>query len=391
MSANVDFDLRGIVGIRLVDPSEREVGIVRRQLGPIEKPLDREPDIVIRFVDRLARDHDVRYLGLNDAAFDDDGFYLLRGRFNAPVRVSIPFDQIGGRCEILAERGLPAMPHLVAIVNLTALGNGVVPLHAGGFVHREMGVLVTGWAKGGKTETLLGFMARGAEYVGDEWVYLDPGAGTMVGLPEPMRVWDWQIRTVPGLAGRIPAGMRVNLAVLRGTAAAVRGVGDIGVVKGTRPGRTIARGLPYLERQLAVQVPPATVFDGRVRNEAVPIDRILVVVSSSRTDVGINRIEPVAIADRSVFSVDFERLDLLATYLKFRYAFPGRRNELLESAAERERDLLRKTLVGRTALEVDHPYPPDIGAMTAAIEERLDAIPHGGQPVSERNKNALIG
>ena len=371
----VDFDLRGIVGIRLVDASTRDVATVRRQLGPIDLPagqaLRREPDIVIRFVDNLPGQGRLRYLGLQDAAFDDAGFYLLRGRFNAAVRVRIPFERIGGRCEIVCEAGLPAVPHLVAIVNLTALGHRRLPLHAAGFVHRGLGVLVTGWAKGGKTETLLGFMARGAAYVGDEWVYLDADAGTMTGLPEPMRLWDWQIRTVPGLAEAVPAGSRAGLAAIRGTTAAVRALAGVGVLKGRAPGRTISRGLPYLERQLAIQLPPARVFDGRVRDDPVPIDRILFVVSSDRDDIAIERIDPSDVAERSVHSVDHERHDLVATYAKFRYAFPDRHNELLEGAAVRERELLRTALAGRMTLRVEHPYPPHIMAMVDEVDRRL--------------------
>jgi hypothetical protein len=371
MTTPVDLDLRGAVGIRLVDATARDVATVRRQLGPIERPLERDPDIVIRFVDNLGRGRDLCYLGLNDAAFDDDSFYLLRGRFNAPVRVRIPFEQIGGPCEIVCERGLPAVPHLVAIVNLTALAHGVMPLHAAAFLHRGLGVLVTGWAKGGKTETLLGFMARGAEYIGDEWVYLDPATGSMSGLPEPMRLWDWQIRSVPGLASSVPRTSRAGLAVIGATTAVVAAVGRLGVLRGRAPGRTIARALPYLERQLAVQVPPAVVFGGRVQHEPVPIDRVLFVVSSSRTDVAISEIDPEAVVARSVHSVDHERLDLVATYLKFRYAFPDRPNTVLEQASEREAALLRTALAGRPVLQVEHPYPPDIASMVGAIDARL--------------------
>ncbi len=41
--------------------------MVRRQLGPIQAPLTREPDIVIRFVDQLSTASCVRYIGLDDA------------------------------------------------------------------------------------------------------------------------------------------------------------------------------------------------------------------------------------------------------------------------------------------------------------------------------------
>jgi len=54
------------------------------------------------------------------------------------------------------------VPHLLAVINLTALAKGVLPLHASAFTYRGLGVLATGWAKGGKTETLLEFAWLGA-------------------------------------------------------------------------------------------------------------------------------------------------------------------------------------------------------------------------------------
>ena len=69
--------------------------------------------------------------------------------------MQLPLERAGDRCEIVCERGLSAVPHLVAIVNLTALAHGVLPLHASAFSWNGTGILATGWAKGGKTEALL--------------------------------------------------------------------------------------------------------------------------------------------------------------------------------------------------------------------------------------------
>ena len=196
-SAPVDYDLHGIVGIRLLGASESDVAAVTAQLGPIRAVLDRDPDVVIRFVDRLPVSN-LRYLGREEAGFTDDAFLVLRSR-KARARVQIPVEEIGGRCEIVCESGLPAVPLLIPIVNVTALAKGVVPVHAAAFVHRGSGVLVTGWAKGGKTESLLGFMSHGAEYIGDEWVYVSADGRRLRGIPEPVRVWDWHLDDLPGI------------------------------------------------------------------------------------------------------------------------------------------------------------------------------------------------
>ena len=102
---SVDFDLHGTVGIRLIGASASDVAAVRRQVGPIERPLTRPPEIEIEYVDRLPADGPRRLISRDDAAFDRSTFVLLRGRFKAPVRVAIPLDLVGGRCRIVAERG----------------------------------------------------------------------------------------------------------------------------------------------------------------------------------------------------------------------------------------------------------------------------------------------
>src|SRR5215211_1589126 len=184
------FDLHGLAAIAVADASASELAVVGRQLGLAESVLDRAPDITVRFVDRLEVSGRLRYLGLDDAAFTDDAFLVLRGRHKSRVRVAVPLHRIGTGCEIVCERGLSAVPLLVPILNLTVLANGALPLHASAFVHRGRGCVATGWTKGGKTEALLAFASAGAEYAGDEWVYVSGDGDRVWGIPEPVRVWD---------------------------------------------------------------------------------------------------------------------------------------------------------------------------------------------------------
>ena len=176
--ATTVLDLQGLLTIGLVGADRREVALVTRQLGPLPRVDAAEPDLVIRFVDRLEVAGVLRPLG-REAAYGDDGFVVLRGRRKTTVRVRVPIDDIGTiPIEIVAERGLSAVPFLLPIINLTLLSKGIVPVHASAFVTNGRGTLVTGWAKGGKSEALLAFAARGATYVGDEWVFVTGDGGT---------------------------------------------------------------------------------------------------------------------------------------------------------------------------------------------------------------------
>ena len=95
----VDFDIHGLVGIRLINPSSSDVAAVTEQLGPLRSPLSREPDIIVRFVECLATPR-LRYLGLQQDGFTDDGFFLLQSK-KKETKVRIDFEQIGEKCEIV--------------------------------------------------------------------------------------------------------------------------------------------------------------------------------------------------------------------------------------------------------------------------------------------------
>jgi len=215
MTEGVDYDLHGVVGVRLLGATPREIAAVDEQLGPIRRPLQRPPDVVIRFVEHLQPSGTVRLLGLDEAGFTDDAFLVLRGKQKSRARVQIPMATLGQSCEILCERGVLAVPLLIPILNLTALARGALPLHAAALQYGGKGILVTGWSKGGKTETLLAFMAQGARYIGDEWVYIDAQGDTMHGVPEPVRVWDWHLQQLPALRQALGAGTRLRLRLLR--------------------------------------------------------------------------------------------------------------------------------------------------------------------------------
>jgi hypothetical protein len=343
----IDYDLHGLAGVRLVDASPRDVAAVDRQLGPIRRTLQRDPDVVVRFVDRLAVDGPVRLLGVDDAGFTDDAFLVLRSRHKAHARVRVPLERVGRRCEIVCERGLPAVPLLVAILNLTVLARGALPLHASAFVHEGRGSVVTAWSKGGKTEAILAFMGSGARFVGDEWIYVEPDGATVHGIPEPLRLWDWQLRQLPAVRTRVGRADRARLGALRLAGAAARGD------RGRRIGALVAG-------QLHVDVAPERLFGPAAIVPTAPFDRLFLLGSWERDDTVARGIEPAEVAARMAASLQHERAPLTGAYEQFRFAFPDRRNEVLETAAQRERALLERVFARKVAYAVDHPYPADL-------------------------------
>ncbi len=351
----IDFELAGIAGVRLLDASNGDAAAVERQLGPIRHPLERTPDIVVRFVDRLPPSGETRYLGLNEAGFTETGFLVLRGKHKAPARVQIPLDRAGAGCEIVCEHGVPAVPLLVPLLNLAVLSRGILPLHASAFVHKGVGIVATGWSKGGKTEALLACAAAGATYVGDEWVYIDRDGSRVSGIPEPIRVWDWHLREQPQLRSRLSRSERLRLGALGGVGGVLRATGRLHRV------RALA------DTQRHVDLEPAVLFGAR-RATSMSFDRLVFVVSHASSEVVVSEIEPGEVARRMVFSLGYERRELLAYYQAFRFAFPGSPSPVIEASADLERDLLERAFAGKPAQLVSHPYPVRFPALLDAIE-----------------------
>ena len=371
-SNQVDYNLHGAVGIRLCNASPGDAAAVTRQLGPIQAPLTREPDIVIEFVDQVKLTSPLRYLGVNDSAFTDDAFLVLRSKNKARAMVQIPFAEIGQQqCRIVCATGLPAVPLLIPILNLTALNRGILPLHASAFRYQDVGVLTTGWSKGGKTETLLAFMDRGANYIGDEWVYISDDGRHMTGIPEPIRVWEWHLDSMPQYRSTLGQGDRLRLRGLKALATSIDRTTETGLVKGTSVGRQMKRVAALSKLQMHVDLEPQELFGAGVAAPQAAVDKVIFVGNHASPEITVQPMDPIEIAERMVFSLQEERQNFMSHYYRFRFAFPAARNPLIEGAEELQRTLLTRMLAGKDAYAVYHPYPVAIPALYDAIAPLL--------------------
>ncbi len=366
----VDFNLHDLVGIRLFDARPGDVRAVARQLGPIQRPLSAPPDIAIRFVERMSVTGTLRTLGMGEAAFSADEFFVLRSKHKAQARVSLALDQAGqGPCAIVCQTGLPAVPLLIPLINLTMAAKGVLPLHAAAFTYGGVGAVATGWSKGGKTEALLAFMAHGAQYVGDEWVYLPADDSRALGIPEPIRLWDWYLRQLPALRERLSRDDRLRLAALRGVAMLRRRVPAL------VPGR-LAR---FLERQRYADLDPRALFPAERCALAGRFDRLFWMVTHDASTIEVVPVSTDEVARRMLHSLLYEWLPFMEWYRMYRFAFPDRRNELVETLEQRLTALLDEALVGKPAFVVAHPYPVDLQALFAAMRPLLEDGGLGGR------------
>jgi hypothetical protein len=358
----IDFDLHGLAGVRLIDASPADVSAVLRQLGPMQRPLMREPDILIQFAERVTIDGPCRYIGGDEISFTDDAFLVQCGQW----RARIDFAQIGKQCVIVSETGLPAVPLLRPILNMTVLGKGALPVHASAFTYNGTGILATGWAHGSKTGTLLAFMARGAEYIGDDWVYLSPDGRRMYGLPQMIQVREDYLQDLPQYATLIGRGRRTGLWAIK-MLHALTSVFLKGRTGRSLPYRTLRRLNQFLDGRLCIHLSPHQLFGNERCPMAGSLEKVFLVVSGDAPEISVHPADPQDVAERLVFALQHEWQDFLSYYMKFRFAFPEARNELIERTGQLQSDLLGRILRGKETYVVYHPYPVRAPALFDAI------------------------
>jgi hypothetical protein len=362
MPSVVEYDIHGFVGIRLIDPSPRDVSAVSAQLGP-DGRLSREPDITIRFVEEVRPRVPLNWIEPHEVGFTDEGYFLFTSDFAAGPVACLRVDGPDSRWEIHCRSGLRSVPLLLPLVDLVMLTRGVLALHASAFTYKDTGVLVAGWARSGKTTSLLGFMARGATYIGDDRVYLHAGESSrLLGLAQPVALRDWHLGELPRYAEivgwRARSRLRVYTALGRTAtrASAIDGLGRM---------RALARRVAGFADDASVSISPQRLFGGYSLSGR--LDKAFLAIAHDSPTVRVEPLEPKRLAERLVFSLRAERLRLWSLYYALSFAFPERVDTFSEEAEALETERLARALEGVESYALYHPFPAPVGALHDAL------------------------
>jgi hypothetical protein len=159
----------------------------------------------------------------------------------------------------------------------------------------------------------------------------------------------------------MPVRERARLGALQALEGGLRHATDGGRRHETAAARSMTRVAALVRRQRFVDIPAErlqTAAGPGVRAPSNPRPEVLLLaLSHAAPDVRVRPVPSDEVAQRMRHSLEEEDQRLQSCYHKFRYAFPGRRNELFERAAELRAAALDSALAGLRAFEVRHPYP----------------------------------
>ena len=362
--SRIEFDLHGLVGVRLIDPSPSDVAAVGRQLGISQGPLSREPDITLHFVKRMLTPS-LCHLGFKKLGFMDNALFV----FEDGGKVRIPVAQLGKKCEIVCESGLQAVPLLKSILGLTAQAKGAAPVHASAFVHNGVGVLMAGWAQSGKTTALLGFAASGAELIGEDWVLVSSDGRKMCGLPTQIELSSSHLQVLPHIRRTIN---RSRLLALDALHALNRMQNTFSGPNGSHVVRKLFhRVVTALEHRAYPTVAPQAIFGNHVGSLAGRPDKVFLLVSHDEPWIEVKPTPAPEMALRLAHLMQYDQMQLWEHYLAFKFAFPEATNQIIESSFDSQRKILAQALTGKDTYTIWHPYPLNFSELYQEIESLL--------------------
>ena len=342
----IEFKLLDVIGVRLINPSEADLKVITKKFEIIPQTLSIEPDIVITYVKELKLTG-LTYIGLNTAAYSQDGFYILSNG-KEHVKVKVPIVDVGrSKLNLVCESGSPDIPALNYIVNFTLIGKDLLPLHATAFRYNKVGAVVMGWSKGGKTESLFSFMNHGAEFLSDEVAVVSFDGNEVLGMKIPICIWEWQFKEIPSYMPRVSLQKKFIMKVIH-------------IIKTLNKAFNIElvnKAIPTLDSQLNIKVLPTKLFNKDRIISRMNLDVIILAMSHDSNEIVVETISADEVIDRMINSQEYE-LDYFFRYYKmFKYAFPYHLNEFLENIKSVQYALMKKLLEGKKAFVVKHPYP----------------------------------
>jgi hypothetical protein len=370
----IDYDINGFLSLRLSGPTDALASAAARQMDPLRPAsrLGREPDVLVSHAEESAitgRGHRLGDSGDNQICFfDDDRISVSYGS----TLVSVPFEKVGAGCEVLCTPDSGMRKLLIEYVRpalqLSLLPKNALAVHSAAASYNGKGILFAGWAESGKTESMLGFLQAGASFVSDKWTIVSGDGSGIHNFPTPITVRDWMIDLVPGLRGRLT---RTGLVRARTAEVASSVLGSGGALRRV-PGISQMKSLADLAGRVSVSHNQlfgngANGQGGWTSATSAPFDALFFLLTSNSQEIQVRSAEPAEVAGRLADCARYERRSFYGLYQRFRYAFPGRRNDLVEESRDREGEMLTKALEGKAVYVVQAPFPFNPATMHEAL------------------------
>ncbi len=368
------LDLHNLIKIELINEPQNIRRFYRHTvgLGVFETSLlsDDEVDIKITFVDKLKLGSSIELMH-SQAAYDDESFYKITplGR-----KICLSFENFEPPCKIVCEIGTKPIELLEILDQLTqyiALKKKAVFIHSAAVFSNGRGILFPGWSAAGKTAILLKLLNEGAQYMSNDSTILKED-GTMLAYPVSLDLNEYYHKELLEVLPNRGKNMFSRRERALGTAMTFLGMVlrkmPEDLVK--RIGNELYRIGPELGKRCIV--PYLTLYpQGKIRMSS-NLDIVFLLARSGIDKIEISKIDAKFAASKIAPCLSYETAyHLRGLYHMFRFAYPNKRNELVENAERISEEIMGKSFEGKQLYYVKLPIPYHFDELFTRLAEYL--------------------
>jgi hypothetical protein len=240
----------------------------------------------------------------------------------------------------------------------------MLPLHAAAFEHQQQNIVVSGWPQGGKTSLLLAFIRHDAQYISDDWLYLN-SEQQILGIPLPVTLRSWQIEQLPQIRANLSFRKQLRLQTIKHSRSLVDAV--------TQPifprsfTKLTEKVSSLLDARSHVTILPEELFGADLSITGSRIDKILLPISCDSPEIYVEVVSSEeGLAHLHQIQM-YEWQPLLNAYHAYSIAVPEKHNTFLERLSEHLRELIYLRLRDVPVYRVYHPHPVDLDALYQTV------------------------
>lgn len=353
-----EYSIHGSVGVQLTEPFAHSENWLER----FQTTLEEQPDIQVQIAEILP-DEPLRYIELHRHGYSASGFVVLT-KGASPKKVLIPLENVGGNCVITCEQGASSVPMLQEIIHLTAMNKGFLPLHASAFHHEGKTVIASGWPQGGKTSLLLAFTTQGAEYISDDWTYLDSDCHAL-GIPLPVTVRAWQLEQLQELNDQLGRNKQLKLQTIKGLGSVADAFTKAPLPKALS--KLSAKISDRLDDRANVTVSPERLFGDDFSAKGGAVDAVLLTISHDSPEIEVESVPSEQGLAQLAQMQMHEWEDVLSAYEAYHAAMPEKHNIFLETLPQYLNELIQTRLKDVPVYRVYHPHPVNLDALYQTV------------------------
>ena len=329
------FDIHGVI----VDVNKQQRNFLWKELEYFLSEENKAPDISIDFVPKILTTSKLKSIG-NRAEFENNKFFV---RFQGN-RVLIPFHKIGKKIKIISEKSVPLnRVFLESIIEpavyFKLLTKKFAFIHSSAVFFNKTGIIFPAWMHAGKTELLFEFMKKGADFMADDWTFIS-SSGDIYAYPRPIRI---QRHTFHYFFSA--SGMHYSNQV--------------------DPKRT---KVPWRSsKSSSKESHSVSLYDAfpnaLIRNKC-DLDIIVYLIRYKGKEISVAEEDLDVIIERILSITKYARLyDFLPLYNLYKFAFPKKRNPIIETAENVEKSILKKAFKRKSIYSLKIPLianPSDV-------------------------------